>query len=91
MDNNMPGGAVPSAGAGKKFLVWVSILLGVAFFVIGYIYVTHSAGSLPSFFPGYSAGAAGIHAKHAIASFVVGIACFIYGWFASGPKAPPST
>ena len=71
----------------NKFLVWVSVILGVLFFVIGYIYATHAAGTLPAYFPGYSSGSSIVHTKHAIASFVVGLACVIYGWFKSGSKA----
>jgi uncharacterized membrane protein len=70
----------------KKVLIWISIILGIVFFVIGYVYATHGAGSLPNYFPGYEAGAGGVHTKHSIASFVVGLACFVYAWFASGPK-----
>ena len=70
----------------NKFLVWVSVILGLAFFIIGYIYATHAAGALPSFFPGYSSGAPGVHTKHAIAAFVVGAGCLIYAWFRSSPR-----
>jgi hypothetical protein len=61
----------------NKVLVLISVILGLVFFVIGYIYATHAAGALPSFFPGYSSGSSTVHTKHAIASFVVGLACFI--------------
>ena len=70
----------------NKLLVSVSVILGLVFFVIGYIYFTHTAGALPAFFPGYSSGASNIHTKHAIVSFVVGLGCFIYAWFSSGSK-----
>ncbi len=70
----------------NKTQVILGVILGVAFFVIGYIYLSHTAGNLPHFFPGYKEGYEHVHAKHAIASFIVGIACFIYAWFQSGPK-----
>jgi hypothetical protein len=70
----------------EKGLVFLGIVLGVVFLIIGYIYATHSAGKLPSFFPGYTAGSSHVHIKHSIASFIVGIACFVFAWFKSGPK-----
>jgi hypothetical protein len=70
----------------QKVLVGLGVVLGIVFFVIGYVYATHSAGSLPVFFPGYSAGALNIHTKHSIAAFIVGAACFVFAWFKSGPK-----
>ena len=71
----------------NKLLVLISVILGLAFFIIGYIYATRAAGALPSFFPGYSSGAPGVHAKHAIAAFVVGAGCLIYAWFRSGSSS----
>ena len=70
----------------NKGLMILAVVLGIVFFVIGFVYATHSAGQLPTFFPGFQAGDSHIHTKHSIASFIVGIACFIYAWFQSGPK-----
>jgi hypothetical protein len=69
----------------NKTYVILGIIVGLIFCAIGYIYSSHTAGSLPHFFPGYTAGSNIIHEKHSIASFIVGIACFIYAWFKSGP------
>lgn len=71
----------------QKSLITVGIVLGVVFFIIGYIYATHSAGSLPAFFPGHTVGDSHTHVKHSMAAFVVGITCFVFAWFKSGPKA----
>ncbi len=71
----------------QKGLVVLGVVLGIVFFIVGYVYATHSAGTLPSFFPGYLAGAKNVHTKHSIAAFIVGIACFVFAWFKSGPKA----
>ncbi len=65
----------------------LGVLAGIVFFVVGYIYATHSAGTLPTMFPGYLSGSTHVHTKHSIAAFVVGIACFIFAWFKSGSKA----
>ena len=27
-----------------------------------------------------------VHVKHGVASFLVGLACFAFAWFQSGPK-----
>ena len=70
----------------KKVLVILGIIFGVVFFIVGYVYASRSAGSLPRYFPGYEAGQSLRHVKHSIAAFVVGIACFVYAWFQSGPK-----
>jgi hypothetical protein len=70
----------------QKGLVILSSVLGVIFFVIGLVYATHTAGMLPSFLPGHMAGSSSVHVKHSIAAFIVGIACFIFAWFKSGPK-----
>ena len=70
----------------NKIAAGIAMLAGVIFLIIGYVYATHSAGSLPSFFPGYLAGESHIHSKHSIAAFVVGVLCFVYAWFQTGPK-----
>ena len=73
----------------NKGLVWLGIVLGIVFFVVGFVYATHTAMTLPSFFPGYEAGEVAVdrlHTKHAIAAFIAGVACFIVGWFQSAPK-----
>ena len=70
----------------QKILVILGVVLGLVFVYIGFVYATHSAGTLPSFFPGYQAGSSHVHTKHSIASFVLAVSLFIYSWFASGPK-----
>ena len=70
----------------NKALVILSVVLGIVFFAVGYVYVSHPAGQLPGFFPGFQAGATGVHIKHGLATFVVGIACFIFAWFKSAPN-----
>jgi amino acid permease len=69
-----------------KASVIVSAILGVVLLVVGYIYFTHSANTLPSFFPGYSATLTKVHIKHGIGAIVVAIGAFIYAWFQSGAK-----
>jgi hypothetical protein len=37
-------------------------------------------------FLGHDSGSSTHHIKHGIAAFVLGIACFVFAWFRSGPK-----
>jgi len=70
----------------RKYLVPLAVILGVALIVVGIVYFAEPARSLPSFFPGHEAGSAHHHAKHGIAAVLVGLACFAFAWFNTGPK-----
>ena len=70
----------------NKNLIIPAVLLGLVLIVIAIIYWANTAGDLPSFFPGYKAGSSTTHVKHGIAAFLLGIACFVFAWFRSGPK-----
>jgi hypothetical protein len=69
-----------------RLLVALAILVGLILIVIAVIYWAEPAKSLPGFFPGHQAGSGHHHAKHGIAAFLVGLACFAFAWFRSGPK-----
>lgn len=71
----------------NKILIWIAIILGIAFFALAIIYWTVNAGSLPSWIPGSNPGTTGIHLKHGIAALLLGLASFAYAWFASGKKS----
>src|SRR5205807_6018968 len=76
----------------KRPLVILAIILGIVFIVIGITYFALPAKSLP--FPnflGHESGSNHHHVKHGIAAVLVGIACFVYAWFASGPKDSQTT
>jgi len=70
----------------RKYLVPLAVILGVVLIVIGIVYFAEPAKSLPSFFPGHEAGSAHHHVKHGIAAILVGLACFAFAWFNTGPK-----
>ena len=70
----------------RKWLVALAVVLGTALIVVAVIYWVEPAGSLPSFFPGHETGSSHHHVKHGIAAFLVGLACFAFAWFNSGPK-----
>ena len=69
-----------------RLLVVGAAALGVALIVLAIVYWTTSAGSLPSFFPGHQAGSTHVHFKHGLAALLVGLACFVFVWFRTGPK-----
>ncbi len=73
-----------------RTLVALAIAAGVLLLVIGGVYFAEEAKSLPSFFPGHSAGSTTHHIKHGIAAVVVGVGCFVFAWFQSGPKTQPA-
>jgi hypothetical protein len=69
----------------KKLLIWGGVILGILFILIAIYYWITPAGSLPAFVPGYEPGVAATHFKHGLASLIVGVACLVVAWFASGP------
>jgi hypothetical protein len=69
-----------------RLLVLAAAVLGVVLIVIAIVYWVEPAKSLPSFFPGHQAGDGHVHFKHGLASFLVGLACFVFVWFRTGPK-----
>jgi formate hydrogenlyase subunit 4 len=81
----------------SRAVVILAVVAGVILLVVSALYFVEPAHSLPSFFPGHvganSSEYAHHHTKHGIAALVVGIGCFIFAWFATGPKsqaAPPA-
>jgi hypothetical protein len=75
----------------RRNLAALAVVLGIALVVVAVIYWVEPAKSLPSFFPGHQAGSNHHHTKHGIASFLVGLACFVFAWFNTGPKRARTT
>ena len=71
-----------------RLLVSLAVIAGIALIVIAAVYWAEPAKSLPGFFPGHQAGSGHHHVKHGIAAFLVGLACFVFAWFRTGPKRP---
>jgi uncharacterized membrane-anchored protein YitT (DUF2179 family) len=69
-----------------RLLAIAAVILGTVLIVIAIVYWAEPAKSLPGFFPGHTAGSSHHHAKHGIAAFLLGIACFVFAWFRTGPK-----
>jgi len=61
-------------------------LLGVVFLALAALYWLTPAGSLPSFLPGFEAGSAHVHSRHALGSLIVAIALFAFAWFQREPQ-----
>jgi uncharacterized membrane protein HdeD (DUF308 family) len=72
----------------KRVLIFSAVAIGVLLIAIAVVYLAEPAKSLPSFFPGHSAGSTTHHVKHGIAAIVVALACFAFAWFQSGPARP---
>ena len=70
----------------RRLLVALAIVLGIVLIAVAAVYWAEPARSLPSFFPGHQAGSSHHHAKHGIAAFLVGLACFAFALFNTGPK-----
>ncbi len=60
-------------------------VLGVVFLVLAAVYWLTPAGSLPAFLPGYDAGSAHVHSRHALGSLIVALALFAFAWFQRTP------
>lgn len=69
-------------------LIPVAIVLGIVLIVVAVVYFVDSASALPSFFPGHQAGSTHHHTKHGIAALIVGLLCFVFAWFQTGPSRP---
>jgi UDP-N-acetylmuramyl pentapeptide phosphotransferase/UDP-N-acetylglucosamine-1-phosphate transferase len=70
----------------RRLLAGIAVVLGIALIAVAIVYWAEPAKSLPSFFPGHQAGSNHHHTKHGIAAFLVGLACFAFAWFNTGPK-----
>jgi hypothetical protein len=71
----------------NRTLVIAGIAAGVFFIAVGIMYFALPAKSLPlPDFLGHQSGSSHHHVKHGIASVLVGIGCFVFAWFQSGPK-----
>jgi hypothetical protein len=70
----------------NRALILPAVALGIVLVVVGIIYLAEPAKSLPSFFPGHTAGSNHHHVKHALAAFIVAIGAFVFAWFQTGPS-----
>ncbi len=74
-----------------RLLVALALIVGTILIIVAIVYWVEPAKSLPGFFPGQQDGSNHHHVKHGIAAFLVGLACFAFAWFRSGPKRTAAT
>jgi hypothetical protein len=72
----------------SRALIVPALLLGLLLVALAVVYFVEPASSLPSFIPGHEAGSSHHHVKHGIAALVLGLGCFVFAWFQSGPQGP---
>jgi len=58
----------------------LAYLLAIICIIAAAMYFFMPAGSLPTFMPGYEAGSAHIHTKHAAIAVVAAIVLLLVGW-----------
>jgi hypothetical protein len=75
----------------NRKLILPAVVVGVLLIAVAIVYFVDSASALPSFFPGHDAGSAHHHVKHGIAALILGLACFVFAWFQSGPSRPAAS
>jgi hypothetical protein len=74
----------------ERLLLPAAAVAGVVLLGLAVFYWVEPADSLPSFFPGHQAGSDHVHFKHGLACLLLGLACFVFVWFRSGPTRRPS-
>jgi hypothetical protein len=85
--------SVSDAGgqSSKRPVAMVLAIIGVLFIILGIVYLTVKAGSLPSIL-GHTTPANGHHSVRMAVSFVIGVACLVGAWFVNkSGKAGAST
>jgi uncharacterized membrane protein HdeD (DUF308 family) len=75
----------------RRWLVIAAVVAGILFIALGIVYFVEPAKSLPSLRPGHESGSSHHHVKHGIAAVLVGIGCFVFAWFQSGPRRSVTT
>ncbi len=73
-----------------KPIVVLAVVVGIVLIGVAVYYFITPANQLMSFMPGHDASVTSPHLKHAIASGLLGIACFVLAWFVSGSKSQPA-
>jgi hypothetical protein len=71
----------------NRALIIPAVVVGILLLVVAALYFAQTASDLPSFFPGHQAGSSHHHVKHGVAALVVGLGCFVFAWFQTGPAS----
>jgi hypothetical protein len=70
-----------------RALTALCLVAAAGFVVIGFVYFTQTAASLPGFFPGHQAGIAHHHVKHGIAMIGLAFLAVVGAWFSTAPTS----
>jgi divalent metal cation (Fe/Co/Zn/Cd) transporter len=71
---------------GARATTLAAVALGVLLLIVALVYFIEGAKDLPSFFPGHDASSSHVHVKHGLAALIVGLGCFVFAWFRTGPR-----
>lgn len=72
----------------SRILVPLAVVLGIVFVGLAIVYAAEPAKSLPlPDWMGHDSSSSRHHVKHAIASLLLGVGCFVFAWFESGRSA----
>jgi uncharacterized protein YceK len=71
----------------KKLLVVVLVILAIISGVASVVYFTHTAGNLPHFYPGYTAGSTHTHTKHGVVFAGLAVVLLLGAWMVSGSSS----
>jgi hypothetical protein len=58
----------------------IAYLIAIICIIAAVMYFVMPASQLPTFMPGYEAGSAHVHTKHAIIALVAAVIVFLIGW-----------
>jgi hypothetical protein len=70
-----------------RSLIAPAVIAGLLLLALAILYFVDSADALPSVIPGHEAGSAHHHVKHGIAALLLGVGCFTFAWFQTGPAS----
>jgi hypothetical protein len=59
----------------------IAYILAIICVIVAVVYFVVPAGSLPAFMPGFEAGSAHMHVKHAGIAVVAAVILALIGWF----------
>jgi hypothetical protein len=71
-------------------VIAAAVVAGIALIVLAVVYWAEPADSPPAWVPGHEAGSGHHHVKHGIASFLLGVALFVFAWFQTGKSTASS-
>jgi hypothetical protein len=65
----------------NKTIAKISFIIGLLLVILALMYWLIPGRSLPAFIPGYGANLTVTHFKRGVASFILGLCAFAFGWY----------